>query len=317
MHKNVIAFVIRLAAGCAASVMLLAASVGARAQSEGTFKELNVSLWPEYDRPGVLVIYRIVLPDNTSLPAELTVRIPASATLNAVASLQADGKLLNAPYEQVVKGDWAEISFTTTMPGSQIEYYDASLTRDGKLRKYRYSWPGDYAIDALGIEVQQPLGATNMVTSPDLGSGKTREDSLTYYTANIGSLPQGQEFDLSLQYEKSDETLSAAGLGVQPSIPVEDDAEGWRSWLTTALPWVVAALGLALIVGGGVWYWRSRKRKAERREPRRRRKPSTAAERATVAAPPAGQPVYCHSCGNRASQGDRFCRTCGTALRSH
>ena len=317
MHKNVIAFVIRLAAGCAASVMLLAASVGARAQSEGTFKELNVSLWPEYDRPGVLVIYRIVLPDNTSLPAELTVRIPASATLNAVASLQADGKLLNAPYEQVVKGDWAEISFTTTMPGTQIEYYDASLTRDGKLRKYRYSWPGDYAIDALGIEVQQPLGATNMVTSPDLGAGKPREDGLTYYTANIGSLPQGQEFDLSLQYEKSDETLSAAGLGVQPSIPVEDDAEGWRSWLTTALPWVVAALGLALIVGGGVWYWQSRKRKAERREPRRRRKPSTAAGGATMAAPPAGQPIYCHSCGNRASQGDRFCRTCGTALRSH
>jgi len=317
MQKNVIAFIFWLAAGCAALVMLLAASVGARAQSQGTFKELNVSLWPEYDRPGVLVIYRIALPDNTSLPADLTVRIPASATLNAVASRQTDGKLLNAPYVRVVNGDWAEISFTTTMPGTQLEYYDGSLTRDGKLHKYRYSWPGDYAIDALGIEVQQPLGATNMVTSPALGAGKTGQDDLTYYTANIGSLPQGQEFDISLEYEKDDETLSVAGLKVQPSAPMGDSSVGWRSWLTAALPWVVAAVGLVLIVGGGVWYWQSGKRKAERKEPRRRRKPSTAAEGATMPAPPAGQPIYCHSCGNRASQGDRFCRICGTALRGN
>ncbi len=175
MEKKVFAFAVSLAAGLLALLLPLASPAGVRAQSEGTFKALNVSLWPEYDRPGVLVIYRISLPDNTTLPANLTVRVPASATVNAVAARQADGTLLNAPYDRTVNGDWAEISFTTTMPETQIEYYDTSLTTDGKLRKYRYTWPGDYAVDALGIEVQQPLGATDMVTSPVPGRRHAQE----------------------------------------------------------------------------------------------------------------------------------------------
>lgn len=317
MQKNVTAIVSRFTAVCAAWLMLMIASVGAQAQAEGTFKELQVSLWPEYDRPGVLVIYRIMLPESTSLPADMTIRIPASAQVNAVAVREVDGNLLNAPYERVVSGDWAEINFTTTLPGAQIEYYDQGLTKDGNLRKYMYSWPGDYAIESLGIEVQQPLGAANMVTSPALGAGKTGQDNLTYYNASIGSLPQGQSFDLSLQYEKGNDNLSAAGLTVQPSTPVENAAGGLRSQMTAVLPWLLVALGLVLIVGGGVWYWQSGKRKTERKEPRRRRKTSSGTESAAVSVPPKGQPIYCHSCGNRASQGDRFCRTCGTPLRSN
>ena len=318
MQKNVTAYVMRWSAVCWALLMLLIFSAVGRAQAqEGALKELQVSLWPEYDRPGVLVIYRLRLPDSTTLPSDLKVRVPASAQVNAVAVRQDDGSLLNAPYERVVNGDWAEISFTTTLPGAQIEYYDESLTKEGKLRKYQFSWPGDYAIDTLGIEVQQPLGATNMVTSPALGTGKTGQDNLTYYTANIGSMPQGQSFDLSLQYEKANDNLSAAGLTVQPSTPVENAAGGLRSQMTAVLPWGLAALGLVLIVGGGIWYWQSGKRKTEHKEPRRRRKASSTEERAAVSAPPAGGAIYCHSCGNRASQGDRFCRTCGTPLRTN
>ncbi len=285
----------------------------ARAQGEVVFKELNVALWPEYDRPSVLVIYRITLADNTTLPTELTLRIPATAEVNAVATRQSDGGLFNVAHTRVVNGAWAEIHFTTSMPGTQVEYYDNTLSTSGQSRTYQYSWSGDYAVDSLGIEVQQPLNATNLVTSPGLGAGKTGQDGLVYYTANIGSLPVGQGFELSLQYEKEGETLSAAGLQVQPSSPVSGTASSLRSKLRSVMPWGLLALGLILIVGGGIWYWQSGKRKEIRQPPHRRRKPAVDAREA--AEPDEGY-IYCHSCGKRAAPGDRFCRACGTQLRS-
>jgi hypothetical protein len=283
-------------------------------QAEQRYKELQVSLWPEYDKPGVLVIYRITLPDEVSLPAEVTVRIPSTAQVNAVATRQEDGSLTNAATERVVNGEWAEISFTTPTPGAQIEYYDTSLNQDGNLRNYEFNWPGDYAVDAFGIEVQQPLGATSMFTSPSLGTGKTGQDGLTYYTAELGALPQGQDFRLSLQYNKEDDTLSAAGLTVQPSTPV-DNSPSWLISLRAALPWGLVALGLLLILGGGIWYWQSGRRQGERKEARHRHKPASTAEHSSSSAPSAGGQVYCHSCGKRAAPGDRFCRTCGSQLR--
>ncbi len=37
---------------------------------------LEIDLWPEYDRPAVLVIYRVSLPTGTTLPADLDPAYP-------------------------------------------------------------------------------------------------------------------------------------------------------------------------------------------------------------------------------------------------
>jgi hypothetical protein len=65
------------------------------AQDDVSFSKLEIDLWPEYDRPEVLVIYRISLDPAASLPADLTLRIPVDAQVNAVAARQADGGLFN------------------------------------------------------------------------------------------------------------------------------------------------------------------------------------------------------------------------------
>ncbi|HJS30103.1 MAG TPA: hypothetical protein VJ768_10805, partial [Anaerolineales bacterium] len=67
---------------------------GARAQAEVTLEEANIALWPEYDRPGMLVIYRITLSPTVALPAALEFNIPAAAGVpNAVAETGLDGNL--------------------------------------------------------------------------------------------------------------------------------------------------------------------------------------------------------------------------------
>ena len=58
------------------AILVLFPPLKAQAQEPVRFSEVEVSLWPEYDRPTVLVIYRITLSADTTLPVNLSVQIP-------------------------------------------------------------------------------------------------------------------------------------------------------------------------------------------------------------------------------------------------
>lgn len=70
------------------------------AQNEITLASLEIDLWPEYDRPDMLVIYRLTLDNSVKLPAQLTLRIPAAvgAPYNVAYEDAADGMLYNLNY---------------------------------------------------------------------------------------------------------------------------------------------------------------------------------------------------------------------------
>ncbi len=284
----------------------------ASAQAEVKLSSIEVDLWPEYDRPSVLVIYRITLPSTTTLPVDLSFRIPAAAgepSAVAVRQMSAQGEagLFTIPHERQVVGDWGVISLTATLPELQIEYYDPGLVKEGDARQFEYHWPGDYAVDVLKLQVQQPLGASEMSISPTSGQGATGGDGLVYYNKEVGALTAGQTFSLTINYKKSNDDLTAANLQVQPSAPVSVTPE--RSSLLVVLPWALGGLGVALIVGGVVWYLQSGKGKEEERFRRRHRTTPVKEPEGT------GGYIYCHQCGNRAGPGDRFCRICGAKLR--
>ena len=114
MQKNFLIFLIL-------GLFLLVPS--AQAQGITSLAELEVDLWPEYDRPDVLVIYKAKLPANVSLPVDVTFKIPTvSGEPYAVAVRQMDGALLNATYTRQIDGDWALITITATMPEIQLEF---------------------------------------------------------------------------------------------------------------------------------------------------------------------------------------------------
>lgn len=285
----------------------------ARAQDALRLSAVEVDLWPEYDQPEMLVIYRITLSPSVSLPADLTFKIPVSAgEPSAVAGkdVTANGEegLFTIPYEYQANGEWALVTLTASMPEIQLEYYDPGLVTDGAERRFSYRWPGDYAVDSLMVQVQQPLNATDMHISPASDEGIPRPDGLVYYNKQVGSLPAGQTFDLKIDYQKETDSLSAPNLSVQPSVPMPDMTTT-PSNVMSVLPWVLGGVGLLLIVGGGVWYWQSGREK-ESPQPRRRRRSTLHVENT-----PTGNHLYCHQCGKRAASGDRFCRTCGTRLR--
>lgn len=287
-------------------VLLLSFAGTARGQSSVSFDQLNVLLWPEYDRPDMLVIYKITLSAATKLPAQIDLRIPlaAGAPYN-VAIEEVDGQLYTLNYTTSQDGDWLVISFTAPTSKLQIEYYDPELDKTDDRRDYVFRWPGDMAVDNLTVEVQQPLTAQQLQVAPNLGSWKTGTDGMQYYIEEVGSVPEGTPVTLKLSYLKSDDSLSVPDQApLQPSQPIGPSTSLLR--FEGLLPYLLGGVGVALFIGGGVWFWLiSRKRSAE---PARRRR--SASERLAD-----DLEVYCHQCGKRAGKEDVFCRSCGTRLR--
>jgi hypothetical protein len=282
-----------------------------QAQSTVEFDSVQVDLWPEYDRPEVLVIYRITLSAGTSLPAQVSLRIPVAAGQPYnVANQDVDGMLYLLDYDLVLEGDWLRVNFTTPTPTLQLEFYDASIVKEGQLRKYDFKWAADYNVSSLTVKVQKPNTATDFSLLPQMGSAQQEGDGLFYYTTLVGKVDVGTPVSLSFSYNKPDDSLSVTSMPVQASAPIEAPVTPVE-W-PLILPWILGAVGLLVIGLGGLWYWQSGRKSSAPAGTRRHR---PAAPEARPAAEGNGT-VFCHACGKRAGPGDAFCRACGTRLRN-
>ncbi len=288
-------------------VGLIGLPLSAQAQSTIRLASLKAELWPEYDQRSMLVIYDFQLPSDVKLPIGVAIRFPKDANLIAVASLNSSGSLVNTDYlGPSSDGDWQSITVQVqTATTYHVEYYEP-LSISGQLRQFTYLWPGDYAVDDFKVGVRIPADTTNITSTPPLQS--TQEpDGSPALAADFGALGAGQEFPLQLTYTKTSDALSVTQPRLQPSQPLGSTTPG-RVMLSNYYPWILGGLGLLLILAGAIYLWQSR------RTPglvgRRHRHATMASEDDDAA-----DAIYCHQCGTRALEGDRFCRVCGTRLR--
>lgn len=285
-------------------------------QPEDTiFESINVDIWPEYDKPSVLIIYHARLSAQVSLPATINFRIPAAAGKPfALAWQSVDNALYDLKYETKPAGEWTEIQFSTPAPDIQIEYYDPDLRKTGNRREFTYRWPGNYTVQNLSLQVQQPINATNMKFVPGTGSGRTGNLGLVYYSLLVGQVSSGTAFNLDVSYDKPDDMLTNPQQfqAAQPSQPLDGGVSG-RVALDQFLPWGLGGLGLLLIAAGLFWYWKTGRISTHR--PSLRRARHARSEKRVPDTESTSEVTFCHQCGKKAAPGDVFCRACGTRLR--
>lgn len=285
-------------------LVLLASPFSVAAQQPVSLSVLNVSFWPEFDQPKMLVIYDFILPPDTTLPAQVTMRIPAEAELVAVAFEQ-DGGLLNANYDQpFTQDEWLLIPVIVDSASIyRIEYY-APITFDGDERQFNYLWPGDYAVEQVAFELQVPPDTTGISSTPEL-TMERQVSGLEYRSWNGTSFAEGEQIPFTLTYSRSSNVLTR---DVQPmqADPVDENTSG-RILLSNYLPYLLGGVGVILIVVGGLYFWQSGRGKPGLKREKR--------HRSRAAAENGDEQVYCHQCGKRAQSNDRFCRTCGTRLK--
>jgi hypothetical protein len=288
--------------------------VEGQGQTSVQIRRLEVAIWPEYDRPEALVIYRIELPAEVELPATVEIPIPAdTGEPHAIAVRGPEGGLLVAPYRLQVGGGWTTVFVEADSRSVQIEYYD-EIDLTAAERRFEFTWPEGYPADEVGYEIQQPVGAEGMQIDPPPDEQARGGDGLTYHWAELGGVGASSSFNIELSYVKSTGALTVEQ--VQPPAPAlsrPDATTGQTPDISSFLPWVLAALGLGFVGTGAFIYFRGRPdRESARAKTPRRRKPSRRTERSAEG--DVGS-VFCHVCGNRAGVGDRFCRHCGARLR--
>ncbi len=300
-------------------ILLLPLLVGvglAHAQSAPTIEQLLVQIWPEYDRPDMLVLMDFTLAGTGNTPQPVTFRLPANATIHAVAR-EMDGALVVEEAQTVREGGWVQVTLNA-IPGVNyhLEYY-APLAREGNRRSYTWVWAGTYQVNSLVVSVLPPPNATDWAFTPEMQMGMGADGATLIYSGDFGTQAAGQPFSLNLAYDKADSTLTADTL-MAAGAPTDEPAEVPPSrsiQLADNLPLVLAGLGLVLLGGGVFFYFRS----AEEEAPpvaKGKKKQGAKARGERKKSKKKSETRYCPQCGRRAEPGDRFCRSCGARLRS-
>lgn len=266
---------------------------------------LSIDLWPDYDQANVLALLTGTLPPDTSLPATVTLPLPEGAQINAVARITADNTMIDdIEYEAGAE----ELTLTTPDLRFRVEYYFPYTATESQ-RAFTYTWLADLPVEQLEIRVQQPAAAGSLLVEPTaVEVAESPRDGLTYYTLPTQTVPAGQPYSVSVSYTMNTPQLTIERQGntpntaesSQPPTPSAPATNFDPNW-----PLVLAGLGVVLIVA--VLTWQVATRRPVTARPRKPRPARPEKQRAVA--------NYCHSCGQPAQKGDRFCRHCGTALK--
>lgn len=306
---------------------LITATSLAKAQGTPQVEALLVELWPEFDRPEVLVIYRLELSADTPLPATLTFALPGYIeAMNAVAYAQ-DGNLLAVEedaIETTYRDDTLFLTFSTPSSLVQLEYYDDEIiTRQEQARSIAYTFTAPYRVDELELQVQVPAQAEEFSLSPPPDETFTDPNGLTYNRVAATDLAGGDTLSLNATYQRATDALTLELL-----TPVSEHAEDIIPVTATPptdtnvfIAYGLAGVGTLLILGAAThWWWhRSRvepaptRRPATRsrsrsRQPVKNRSASSQTEPATAG--------FCYQCGTALRPDSNFCHICGAKRRT-
>jgi len=276
-----------------------------RAQDAATLKSLNVQLWSEFDQPSMLAILEFEVADDIQLPATIDIPIPNEANITAVA-FGPDDNLLLANYQNkpAESPNWQIVSiFVSDRASYRVEYY-LPLKREGNKRTFNFQWTGPYSVDDFNIDVRVPQDSTDLKTTPAIPF--VQEQPFLSGGSMTNGLQEGQTYELRITYfRESENTITTpASSQVEPLEPVDENTDG-RATLNN-LPIILGSFGAVLILIALTFYLRGRSIVPQTSKPRKRSRPQEA-----------GTQTYCHECGTRAHEGDRFCRTCGSKLRAN
>ena len=97
----------------------------ALAQTPDRLTSLKISIWPEFDKPSVLVLLDGVLADPSNLPRPVSVLIPSDAQLSVTTWTNPDGSFApEQPAQQTKQDDgYTRATFTIAQPRFRVEYY--------------------------------------------------------------------------------------------------------------------------------------------------------------------------------------------------
>lgn len=263
------------------------------AQTEATaVKFLSIEFWPDYDQPSVLVLLTGTLTDGTPLPASVTLPLPATAQINAVARISNDNVMNDdIAYQQ----NATSLTLTTPDQRFRVEYYVPYISEENG-RSFTFQWQSPLLVEQTAVTIQQPATASNLIVEPTAVNTTTRNDSLTYHDLPSLTIPPNTPYTVQVHY-----TMTTPQLTVETTSPPAATVQTTTPALPNTYFLLAGASAIFVIFYIGYHYGRQLKNQPKRKPIANR--------------PTKTQQKFCHNCGTPTQPSDVFCRQCGTSLK--
>ena len=267
---------------------------------------LQLSIWPEYDDPRVLLIIRGELAPGTAFPTRLILPVPKDAELIGAGMISELGELLLHPH-RVIPGN-ASDSLEITLPAPRFFaelYYDPFET-PGEAKRFSYTFEAPYPISQFDVDIQKPYTAHEFVTEPPAMARETEGRDTTYHRFAYRDVAAGRPTTFTVSYVKTDPQPSVFKADSAPTAgPAAQGPQDRILIYFGILAGVTAAYALAALA------WIAyRRRHATPAPPEAPPLPLTA--------PPVPPPManFCSQCGRALDADYAFCPGCGHAVRA-
>jgi len=277
----------------------------AQTPTPATISSVEVSLYPEFNRPSMLVICEITLAADTPLPIELLIQIPLNTQSLKIYSISEEDDLLEVDYEVIEFGQWQDIRLVTSTQKVKLEYYDRNLIKEGDRRIFDFHWLSIHAVNSFSLSTWLPYGATILNSDPPLDQPLISQDQTEYQLKDFGSLQPGQLFTFTMMYTKNISDLGDSISKIMPAADITTLTPGRSPSPMRVVIWLLAGAVALLLIVGLYFYWFQRNIAKQ---------PDRVVQGVGILNPEK-QVVFCHECGMRSRPEDNYCSNCGTKLR--
>ncbi|MDH4099465.1 MAG: hypothetical protein OEV28_02675 [Nitrospirota bacterium] len=168
---------------------------------------MKVSIWPEYDTEGILVVYEGRFADKDLFPRQVTFVLPKDVDeLTDACSLSPGGEHFCQLYKVTQREDRAETRMQLPYADFFIDFQYYPFERRAQ-KELVYPIRSLYPVKILEVNVQPPLRAKDISVEP--APDRTIEaKGFTQHIYEMRDLPAGDLMTVKLRYEKDDDKPS-------------------------------------------------------------------------------------------------------------
>jgi hypothetical protein len=168
---------------------------------------MRVSIWPEHDDPGVLVIYDGRFADDSRFPTTTTFFIPKGAVINDACSLSPGGQHFCQLYE-IVEGDTMdEVIVSLPFSNFYLGIHTLPLDIESEQRGVEFTIRANHPIASLEVDIEQPLRSVGFAISPS-GGEPSEQNGFNHFGYALENISKGEERVFRIGYTKKDPTPS-------------------------------------------------------------------------------------------------------------
>ena len=236
----------------------------AMAQGDLSIGRMRVSVWPEHDDPGVLVIYDGRFIDNSQFPTKTSFFIPKGAVISDVCSLSPEGQHYCQLYEVLEgEGDWDRVLMSLPFSNFYLSLHTEALDLTSENRAVEFSVLANHPIENIEMDIQQPLRSSAFKIDPADGD-QSEKKGFNHFKYEMEDVSKAEELLFKISYVKAD---------IKPSVDIKygtmaSDSRIWgspydRQRNAKTLIYIIFGTGVAAFVAGLSWIVVSRRRKKE------------------------------------------------------